>query len=121
MTPLKIQTVDVGGVNHYAVKFGDQIRTVLPSPLKYNNSNNQEVTLADGSYTICYLEEVLGSTVGTETIPNVQLQLLVNGLCTSSYTNRGGIADNKGDGATEDEWTSGTHFRYANKNACDAK
>jgi hypothetical protein len=120
MTPLKIQTVSVGGANHYAVKFGDHIRTVLPDPLTYKGANDADVTVPDGSYTICYVEEVLGSTTGDVTVENVQMQILVNDVCTSDYTNRGGNADGKGDGATEDEW-SGTHFRYANKNACDAK
>jgi hypothetical protein len=87
MTPLEIQTVDVSGVNHYAIKFGGQIRTVLPEPLVYTESG-VNVTLADGKYTICFLDEFVGYNGGNVIDEGVQFQLLVGDLCTSSYTNR---------------------------------
>lgn len=87
MTPLEIQTVVVSGVNHYAIKFGGQIRTVLPAPLVYTESG-VNVTLADGKYTICFLDEFVGYNGGNVVDAGVQFQLLVGDLCTSSYTNR---------------------------------
>jgi hypothetical protein len=87
MTPVEIETVSVGGVDHYALKFGGEIRTVLPSPLQYED-NGSMVTLTDGKYTICYLEEVVGYNNGVVIDEGIQFQLLVNDLCTSSYTNR---------------------------------
>jgi hypothetical protein len=87
MTPLEIQTVNVSGVNHYAIKFGGRIRTVLPKPLVYTE-NGVNVTLADGPYTICYLDEIVGYNGGNVIDTGVQFQLLVGDLCTSSYTNR---------------------------------
>ena len=87
MTPVEIETVSVGGVDHYALKFGGEIRTVLPSPLRYED-NGSMVTLTDGKYTICYLEEVVGYNNGVVIDEGIQFQLLVNDLCTSSYTNR---------------------------------
>ena len=87
MTPVEIETVNVGGVDHYALKFGGEIRTVLPAPLQYEE-NGVNITLADGSYTICYLEEVIGYNDGLVENEGIQFQLLVNDLCTSSYTNR---------------------------------
>jgi hypothetical protein len=87
MTPVEIKTVQVSGVNHYALKFGGQIRTVLPKPLVYKE-NGVNVTLADGMYTICHLDEVVGYNGGNVIDKDVQFQLLVGDLCTSSYTNR---------------------------------
>ena len=92
MTPIEIQTVSVGGVDHYALKFGGEIRTVLPSPLQYEqiagDGSTSLVSLPDGSYTICYLEEVVGYNNGQVNNEGVQFKLLVDDLCTSSYTNR---------------------------------
>lgn len=87
MTPVEIETVNVSGVNHYALKFGGEVRTVLPEPLQYDD-NGSLVTLADGSYTICYLDELVGYNNGNVIDEGVQFQLLVGDLCTSSYTNR---------------------------------
>ena len=87
-TPVEIETISVGGVNHYAIKFGGEIRTILPSPLQYQE-NGAIVTLADGSYTICHVEEVVSDkTKEISFTTSIQFQLLVGDLCTSSYTNR---------------------------------
>eukprot|EP00804_Cyclotella_cryptica_P004534 CCRYP_006892-RA/>CCRYP_006892-RA protein AED:0.17 eAED:0.17 QI:494/0.84/0.6/1/0.94/0.9/20/0/2106 len=98
-TPVEIKTIAIDGVNHYSVKFGGEIRTILPRPLTYKDSNNVNVTLSDGKYTICHVEEVVGDKIGNVTYNSVQFQLLVGALCTSSYTNAGGVADGKGDGS----------------------
>lgn len=87
-TPIEIETTSVGGVDHYAIKFGGEIRTILPSPLQYEE-NGAIATLADGSYTICHLEEVVGDKTDEDSfMTSIQFQLLVGDLCTSSYTNR---------------------------------
>ena len=87
LTPMKIETVSVDGVNHYAIKFGDQVRTVLPNPLQYED-NGSTVTLPDGSYTICNLDEFVGDNNGNVLEEGLQFKVLVGDLCTSSYTNR---------------------------------
>ena len=50
-------------------------------------------------------------------------QVLVDSPCTSSYTNRGGIADGKGDGTRdfENRRVSGKLVREYDSNACNAK
>lgn len=58
-TPMKIETV--GG--NTVVKFGDDIRTVLDQPLQYVE-DGANVTLTDGSYTLCMAEEVVGLEIG---------------------------------------------------------
>ena len=87
LTPMKIETVSVAGVNHYALKFGDQVRTVLPNPLQYED-NGSTVTLGDGSYTLCNLDEFVGDNNGTVLEEGLLFKVLVGDLCTSSYTNR---------------------------------
>lgn len=77
----------VSGETHYAVKFGGEIRTILPNPLKYEE-NGALVTMEDGKYTICHVEEVVGDKIGDVTYGSILFQLLVGDLCTSSYTNR---------------------------------
>jgi hypothetical protein len=122
-TPVEVETITVGGADHYAIKFGGEIRTILPTPLQYNNGGGT-VTLKDGNYTICHVEEVVGDKVGNYTyMDGVQFQLLVGDICTSSYTNRGGVEDGKGDGATSSEniKVGDTVARMYDKNACDAK
>jgi hypothetical protein len=87
-TPVKIETIAVGGVDHYVIKFGEQVRTILKNPLSYTE-NGATVTLPDGQYTICHVEEFVGNMIGNITYNNnMQFQLLVGDLCTSSYTNR---------------------------------
>lgn len=86
-TPVEIKTLSIGGINYYAVMFGGQIRTILSKPLTYKESNGVNFTLSDGKYTICHVEEVVGDKIGNVTYNNVQLQILVGDLCTSSYTN----------------------------------
>ncbi|KAL3805312.1 hypothetical protein HJC23_009019 [Cyclotella cryptica] len=121
-TPVEIETVVVSGENHYAVKFGGDIRTILPNPLKYEE-NGSIVTLKDGKYTLCHVEEVVGEKIGDVAYGSILFQLLVGDLCTSSYTNRGGVADGKGDGATSKEniKVGATLARIYDKNVCDAK
>jgi len=95
-TKMKIETIQINGVNHWKVKFGDQLRTVLSTPLKYYNDNNRyfdpsgAVTdLPDGEYTLCNAEEVVGSKIGDTTFEDIgtySFQILVGAKCMSSYT-----------------------------------
>jgi len=100
-TQMKIETIDIGGVAHYAVKFGDDLRTILDAPLEYYapgsgvssirgpSVDDTLTVLPDGSYTICNVEEVMGNQVGDtsfDVIGNYALQILVGASCTSSYT-----------------------------------
>lgn len=94
-TPMRIMTD--GGLT--IIKFGDDIRTILDYPLQYDDGNSP-ITLSDGDYTICSAEEVLGMQIGNETY-HYQFQVLVGDVCTSSYTDRGGTDDFKGDGSRE--------------------
>ena len=114
-TQMKIETIDINGNTHYAVKFGDDVRTIIDSPLQYYEGD----TLTDlgvGSYTICNIEEVMvskisgfvlmhplscltfnpyhlisgkGNQIGDtsfDQIGNYAFQILVGDSCTSSYT-----------------------------------
>lgn len=86
---MEIQTVSVKGTDHYALKFNGEIRTVLPYPLRYRENDGSSVTLSDGKYTICLLDEIVGYNDGsTASVEGYQFQLLVGDLCTSSYTSR---------------------------------
>lgn len=95
-TKMKIETIQINGVNHWAVKFGDHLRTVLTSPMQYYNENsnyfdpNGAVTnLPDDEYTLCNAEEVMGSNIGDTTFEDIgtySFQILVGAKCTSSYT-----------------------------------
>ncbi len=102
-TQMKIETIDIGGVTHYAVKFGDDIRTILDAPFQYYapvsgvssirgpSVDDTLTVLPDGSYTICNVEEVMGNQVGDtsfDVIGNYAFQILVGESCTSSYTVR---------------------------------
>jgi hypothetical protein len=94
-TKMKIETVQIDGVPHYVVKFGDHIRTILNSPLQYYSEADRSgpsgdlVTLPDGQYTLCNAEEVVGNQIGGTTfeeIGNYAFQILVDATCDSSYT-----------------------------------
>jgi hypothetical protein len=115
-TPLVIETISISGVHHFALKFGNDIRTISSTPLQYQDGG-LTVTLPDGSYTICNAEEVVGTQIGDNTY-SYQFQLLVGDICTSSYTNRGGINDGKGDGSLDSE---GLNIRGADFSRCEAK
>lgn len=120
-TPVEIKTMNIGGTDHYALKFNGHIRTILSSPLQYED-NGLLVTLPDGAYTICHLDEVVGDLIGNESF-DYQFQLVVGELCTSSYTDRDGVADGKGDGATDEEniRVGGTLFRIFDMSSCNAR
>eukprot|EP00804_Cyclotella_cryptica_P019736 CCRYP_009662-RD/>CCRYP_009662-RD protein AED:0.10 eAED:0.10 QI:0/0.90/0.86/1/0.90/0.86/23/166/2685 len=119
-TPMEVETLPINGVNYYAVKFGGEIRTILSNPLTYKDSNNLNVTLSDGNYTICHAVEFAGDKFGDATYTDARFQVLVGDLCTSSYTNAGGVYDGKGDGSTSAR-VGLTLVRIYDKNACDAK
>jgi len=96
-------------------------QSVLDHPLQYEE-NDANVTLADGSYTLCMAEEVVGLQIGENTY-NYQFQILVGDLCTSSFTNRGGTDDSKGDGSPSSEVkkVSGSLVREYDRTQCNAK
>lgn len=73
-------------------------------------------------YTLCAVEEVIGQRIGLHNYTHA-LQVLVGDLCTSSYTNRGGVADGKGDGSrdTENRRRSGQLVRQYDRNQCEGK
>eukprot|EP00985_Skeletonema_marinoi_P027553 scaffold22855_cov73-Skeletonema_marinoi.AAC.1 len=113
---MKIETIQIEGVTHWAVKFGDDVRTVLSSPLEYFSGGSRSgpsgdlVTLLDGQYTLCNAEEVVGNQFGETTLDqmgNYAFQILVGAECSSSYTNRGG-EDLKGDGAIDTQQIKGS-------------
>eukprot|EP00984_Skeletonema_dohrnii_P033852 scaffold31839_cov78-Skeletonema_dohrnii-CCMP3373.AAC.1 len=97
---MKIETIQIEEVDHWAVKFGDDVRTVLSSPLKYYSGGSRSgpsgdlVTLPDGQYTLCNAEEVVGNQLGEtqfgettfEQMGNYAFQILVGAECSSSYT-----------------------------------
>ena len=99
-TKMRIETVQIGGVNHWVVKFGDHIRTILSSPLEIysppsrsqmqgGGPSGDTVALPDGQYTLCNVEEVVGNQIGGTTfedIGNYAFQILVGATCDSSYT-----------------------------------
>lgn len=120
-TPLEIETIAIGSTNYYALKFNGDIRTISDVPLQYED-NGSTVTINDGKYTICHLDEVVGNEIGNETF-DYQFQLLVDGLCESSYTNRTGVEDGKGDGArdTENIRVLGQVYRTYDRNQCNTK
>ena len=75
-------------------------------------------------YTICAVEEVVGTKLGEQTYYHL-FQVLVGDLCTSSYTNRGG-EDNLGDGSYDTDnvrvgGTSGTLVREYDSKECATK
>ncbi len=90
-TKMKIETIQIDGVDHWAVKFGDHLRTILSTPMEYysgadrNGGNGDLITLPDGQYTLCNAEEIAGEQLGEMTI-NYALQILVGAVCNSSYT-----------------------------------
>jgi len=73
-------------------------------------------------YTICAAEEVVGNQVGSSTYSHL-FQVLVGDLCTPSYTDRGGVEDNLGDGAVEEDniKVGGKFVRTYDSDACNAK
>jgi len=94
-TKMKIETIQIEGVTHWAVKFGDHVRTVLSSPLEYFSGGSRSgpsgdlITLPDGQYTLCNAEEVVGNQFGETTLEqmgNYAFQILVGAECSSSYT-----------------------------------
>jgi hypothetical protein len=122
MTAMSIESIDLGGSTYYQIKFGKNIRTILKNPLQYNNEGGQLVTLANGNYTICSVEEVVGTKIG-EYEYNHQFQVLVGDICKSSYTNRGGVDDGYGDGAPDEELitVNGRPFRFYDRERCMTK
>lgn len=98
-TPMEIETTSIGGKTHYMIKWDGNIRTILDAPLQYEENGAKLITLPDGKYTICSAEEVVGTRIGENEYPEYAFQVLVGDLCTSSYTNRGGTDDKRGDGS----------------------
>lgn len=80
------------------------------------------MTLPDGKYTICSVEEVVGTRIGGVEYDH-QFQVLVGDVCESSYTNRGGDDDGEGDGARDDEQikSDGKLFRFYDREQCMSK
>lgn len=87
----------------YEITFGGETRTVLDSPLQFLNAQGSWQPLLDGEYTICSAEETVGVRIGDHDYPEYSLQLLVDSPCTSSYRDRGGVDDGKGDGSIDEE------------------
>lgn len=121
-TPMEIETIKVRGNDHYGIKFGDHYRTILSSPLQYEDDDGAIVALDDGKYTICSAEEVVGTRIGDNDY-DYNFQVLVGDLCTSSFTDRGGIEDGKGDGSLdfENHRVDGILVRSADSIACTRK
>ncbi len=90
-TKMQIETIQIDGENHWAVKFGDHIRTILSSPMEYYSEASRSgpsgdvLTLPDGQYTLCNAEEVAGNQIGGTTF-DYAFQILVGATCSSSYT-----------------------------------
>lgn len=90
-TKMQIETIQIDGVDHWAVKFGDHVRTILSNPMEYysgagrNGPSGDVLTLPDGQYTLCNAEEIAGEQIGGRTI-DYALQILVGTTCSSSYT-----------------------------------
>jgi len=126
-TPLVLETRDINDQTYRVIKFGDHIRTIITQPLKYKDGFNQDgplKTLQDGSYTICNAEETVGKKIGNNNYI-WSFQLYVNGQerCTSSFTDRGGEQDFKGDGTFESEKrkVNGRPLIYYDSDECNAK
>ena len=108
MSPMeyyKQTNVNGGGEEtYYIIKFQGEIRTILTSPLRYDDSDGSRRALQNGNYTICSVEETVGTKLGTNDY-GWTFQLYVNGndRCYSSYTNRDDIQDYKGDGSYSKE------------------
>ena len=122
MTKMSVESINLGGATYYQINFGKHIRTILKNPLQYNNEGGQPVTLPDGKYTICSVEEVVGTKIGDVEYKH-QFQVLVGDVCESSYTNRGGDDDGEGDGARDDEQikSNGKLFRFYDRQQCMSK
>ena len=88
-TPVEIEKINIEGKNHWVIKFGGNVRTVLDHPPTYVEDGEQYIEIDTGNYTICHVEEVVGNKIGNYTFTQpLQFQLLVGDICTSSYTNR---------------------------------
>jgi len=122
MTTMSIESIDLGGSTYYQINFGKNIRTIRNNPLQYTDKGGQLVTLPDGRYTICSVEEVVGTKIG-DVEYNHQFQVLVGDICESSYTSRGGDDDGDGDGAPDDELikVNGRPFRFYDREQCMTK
>lgn len=122
MTKMSVESINLAGATHYQIKFGKHIRTILKNPLQYSDEGGQLVTLPDGKYTICSVEEVVGTRIGGVEYDH-QFQVLVGDVCESSYTNRGGDDDGEGDGARDDEQikSDGKLFRFYDREQCMSK
>ena len=124
-TPLTVETVG----EYTVIKFGDDVRTVLDQPVQYLKGRDPE-DLQDGHYTICNAEETIGKRLGDMEY-DWSFQVYVDfrdgsgksDLCTSSFTNRGGVADDKGDGAydAENKKIAGEQVRTYDSRACAEK
>jgi hypothetical protein len=59
-----ISSVVNGSDTGYVLSFQDDVRTVLDSPLQYYDERTPATTgtLPDGSYEICWVDDILGST-----------------------------------------------------------
>jgi hypothetical protein len=112
--PFTTMRIESAGGGRTVVRFGGAVRTVLDAPLQYANVVKQDnqywegtkeyvfdaatvTDLPDGEYTICHVEDAVGTSLGGYAY-NGTFQILVGDRCTASFTNRRGIADGKGDG-----------------------
>ena len=66
--------------------------------------------------------ETMGKQIGNNMYDFV-FQVLVDDLCTPSYTNRGGVGDNKGDGTfdRENKKSGGQLYRKYDSDQCKNK
>ena len=109
---------------YYIIKFQGEIRTILSSPLRYEDASGTKRALQDGNYTICSVEETMGTKLGNNNY-DWTFQLYINGndRCYSSYTDRDDIQDYKGDGSyeTENRRQGAELIRVYDSNECNKK